>query len=717
MEEMITVHMIGNAHLDPVWLWRWPAGVVEALSTCRTACDLLDEFPRFIFTRSDQWVHERIEELDPALFQRIRKHAASGRWALVGGWYIQPDCNFPLEESFRTHMEMGRRYFEEKLGARITVGYNVDSFGHAGSLPRLLAEHGFDSYVMMRPGAHEKAIPASLFRWRSTAETGGVREVLTWRIAGGYGANDQDDLAQKVRTAMEAAAPGVDHVMCFYGVGDHGGGPTRTQIEWIMGHQDAIPGARLVFSHPRAFFDAVKPFAERLPIVAEELQFHAIGCYSVERPLKQAMRAAEHGLHMARQALEAFPADAPAGAAAAMETAWKKTLFNQFHDIYGGTSLPAACEDSLAQLGAARDSAESLVHSTLLRHAAGLPPATEQRIWVFNASDEPFDGYIRWEPWMDWGKRPDGLADQAGRPVPVQVVDPASTVPGLWGSLVWPASLAPRQLLPFSLLTGGGPAAATDLAASKRVISNSHWELCAGRGSSLAALASRGGARDPLGPAGLTVRVFDDPSDTWSHAIDRYAGRKLGDFSVKAVVLEESGPVRASLRVDAAFGKSSLSLWLRLYAADPRVEMEMRLDWHEKLAIAKLLLPFPEAVVQRLDGVSGGGAVRPQDGREYPLIDWTQARLGSGACLGIACPDCMSLDGEKDLIRFTLARSPVFAWHNPARLSAARAYQYTDQGEHRFRFTLMPGAEARALARESLSLHRPPVCFDWTKGM
>lgn len=713
---MITVHMIGNAHLDPVWLWRWPSGVAEALATCRTACDLLDEYPQFVFTRSDVWVHERVEELDPGLFKRIRKHAASGRWAVVGGWYIQPDCNYPREESFQRHIETGRRYFQETLGLQVSVGYNVDSFGHAGSLPRILSEHGYDSYVMMRPGAHEKKLPADLFRWRSAEEAGDEREVLAWRIPAGY-CTPAEDLSGNVQTSLASAIPGVDHVMCFYGVGDHGGGPTRAQIRWILENQDAIPGARLVFSHPREFFDAVKPRKEKLPIVTGELQFHAIGCYSVERRLKKAVRAAEHGLHMAQQAVEAFPKDAPPGAMEMLDQAWKKTLFNQFHDIYGGTSIPAACDDSLAQLGGARDSADSIAYATLFRHAAALPPSREQRIWVFNASDQPFEGYIRWEPWLE-GKGFEGrLTDQEGKPVPFQSLSSASTA-GLWGSLLWPASLKPRQLLPFSLAKGPLPEAfTTNLSVGPGMIANTRWEIRQEEGPRFASLRSATGNGRAAVAEGLMIRVFDDASDTWSHGIDRYAGKAIGDFQAGAAVIEESGPVRVSMRVDAQFGSSSLSLWMRLYRNDPRIEMELLLDWHEKMRIAKLILPLGAPARQRLDGIPGGGALRPQDGREYPIIDWTLARFSDAAAFGIACPDCTALDGEGDAIRFTLARSPAYAWHDPARLPADRVHRFTDQGEHIFRFTLLPGADARTLDRIALANHRPPLCIDWTKGM
>ncbi len=202
---MITVHMIGNAHLDPVWLWRWPAGVGEALATCRTACELLDDEPDVVFTRSDAWLYERVEALDPDLFTRIKAHVAAGRWAVVGGWYIQPDCNLPLAASFRKHMEIGRRHAREKLGVDVTVGYNVDSFGHTAALPRLLRDGGYDSYVMMRPMAHERTLPAALFRWSTPGDRG--PGIVTWRLPLAY-CTSADDLTKQVEAAVACAVPG-----------------------------------------------------------------------------------------------------------------------------------------------------------------------------------------------------------------------------------------------------------------------------------------------------------------------------------------------------------------------------------------------------------------------------------------------------------------------------------------------------------------------------
>ncbi|GIQ65844.1 hypothetical protein PACILC2_44120 [Paenibacillus cisolokensis] len=132
------LYMIGNAHLDPVWLWQWQEGFQEAKATFRSALDRMKESEDFIFTSSSAAMYEWIENNDPAMFEEIRQRVREGRWHIVGGWWIQPDCNIPGGESFVRQGLYGQRYFKEKLGVTAKVGYNVDSFGHHGMLPQIL---------------------------------------------------------------------------------------------------------------------------------------------------------------------------------------------------------------------------------------------------------------------------------------------------------------------------------------------------------------------------------------------------------------------------------------------------------------------------------------------------------------------------------------------------------------------------------------------------
>src|SRR5215210_3137408 len=162
-----TLHMIGNAHIDPVWLWQWPEGLAEVRATFRSALDRMNEYAEFLFTADSAAYYAWIEEIDPPMFEEIQQRVAEGRWELVGGWWVEPDCNLPSGESFVRHALISQRFFHDRFGRIATVGFNVDPFGHNAMLPQLLRRAGMHAYVFMRPGPHEMALPAPLFWWES----------------------------------------------------------------------------------------------------------------------------------------------------------------------------------------------------------------------------------------------------------------------------------------------------------------------------------------------------------------------------------------------------------------------------------------------------------------------------------------------------------------------------------------------------------------------
>jgi len=87
--------MIGNADLDPVWLWRWPEGCAEAIAACWSAVDRLDEDAAFVFTRGETVVYRRFETLDQLWVAHVRTLVAQGRRVIVGWVWLQPNRNLP----------------------------------------------------------------------------------------------------------------------------------------------------------------------------------------------------------------------------------------------------------------------------------------------------------------------------------------------------------------------------------------------------------------------------------------------------------------------------------------------------------------------------------------------------------------------------------------------------------------------------------------------
>lgn len=341
------LYMIGNAHIDPVWLWQWQEGFQEIKATFRSVLDRMKEYDDFIFTGSSASFYAWVEENEPSMFEEIKERVKEGRWVIVGGWWIQPDCNAPSGESYVRQGLYGQNYFQEKFGVKAVCGFNPDGFGHNGNLPQMLKKCGMDHYVFMRPGRHEKGLEGETFLWKSADGS----EVTAFRIPFEY-CTWPDGIEEHMnRCAGEIKNQG-NGIMCFYGVGNHGGGPTRKNLDSIreIAKKPDMPQVKL--SSPDEYFEDVKNSGRKLPVVCGELFHHSSGCYSVESQVKLLNRKAENRL-MAAEKLS-VAAKVLAGLAypgEEYEKAWKVVLFNQFHDILAGTSLQDAYDDSLEDYG------------------------------------------------------------------------------------------------------------------------------------------------------------------------------------------------------------------------------------------------------------------------------------------------------------------------------------------------------------------------------
>ena len=708
---MITVHMIGNAHLDPAWLWRRSDGVDAALATARSACDRLEEHADFVFTCSASWFHEQVERHDPALFERVRRFVEAGRWRIVGGMVIEPDCNLPSPASFARQLDVGQRWFQEHFGRAATVGYNIDSFGHTAYLPRFLRKVGIDSYVFMRPGPEERDLPARLFRWRSPDG----REVTAFRIAGAY-TTAAADLREHVERALTLLPEGIDQTMCFYGVGDHGGGPTNAQIEWIAAHAEGIEGVRLAFSHPQAFFDAIASQIEGLPVVEGELQHHAIGCYSVERRIKVAMRRAQGRLVQAAQTLRALPDAAPPDAREALDAAWRKVLFNQFHDILGGTCIEPESRRAAGEMTDAEAAADGVI-TTATRRAfrAEAEPGTH-KIVVFNPADRPFQGWVEHEPWLAPGREGDlRLLSEDDRTIETQAIDPLSMTGAR--RLLFRTRVPARGRRVLRIVAAPDePADGQDDAAILPPEGLTVDPRALGNGAIRADLRRDG---IEIGRWRLRLEVCDDPTDTWTHChggASRFDGAVLGPISWRLPAdVVERGPLRAALRVRGGFGRCRVWCRAALCRGEPLLRLHLRVVWAEVRRRLRLRVDAPGSIIERTDLVSGGPQDRPIDALEYPVSGGML--LGTeGDRLAIVAPEVFSAGVEPGAVNLTLLRSPYAAHHDPFPAADRPDQPVTDSGSHDLTLLLWPGcgADIGAVERLAGQMLMPPIAWDLT---
>ena len=695
---MKTIHLVFNAHIDPIWLWPWTSGLDSVLNTCETMCRLLEKNPDVTFTRGEAWIYEQIELIDPALFKRIKGHIKAGRWEIVGGWYIQPDCNLPGVEGFRKQIELGRAYFKSRFQSFPKIAYNVDSFGHCSVLPKLMREAGQTHYVMMRPQEHEMTLPARLFRWRG--EKNGP-EVTVFRIAGEY---NHGSAREKLRTdllekSISELPPGVNDTMCFVGVGDHGGGPTQAIVDWCRANPNPLPGVQLKFSTPARYFRAVAAHQRQLPLVTGDLQMHAIGCYSVYRRVKTEVRRAENLL---LQAGEALRGDAMLARSTApqMESAWKRTCFHHFHDTLGGTCIPSAYPMVFDQLGEACSTGDEIFQYALRRQTAKLPPHAEQRIMLANYSGAEWNDWIEHEPWLE-NLKDEGewiLRDERGRVVPHQRTMREAVVTQDIPRLLFRLRIKPgeRRILRIAQVAESRPA-------WKKA---PRWKL---RGQHLIGGKTRW--KLPM------LRLIEDPTDTWSHGIHSYEGDVKAEATWEKPHLIETGPLLEAWWMEGAIGQSRLTAEWRCYAGANFYELKLNVTWLERHRVLRLDFEPGALKNEREDGVPGGGLRRANDGRERPVRDRSLLPLVGGKSAGAVFPGVFSLSATKKALRLTLLRSALLAQHDPFPAIPFKRAMWSDQGEQSFLFRFYPATSASQLDRDALALQRSPVLCSITRGM
>ena len=709
---MKKVHLIGNAHLDPVWLWRWQEGFAEIKATFKSALDRMREFADFKFTSACSAYYMWIEKSDPEMFREIRQRVREGRWELTGGWMIQPDCNIPSGESFARHALISQRYFAEKFGKMAETGYNVDSFGHNGSLPMILNHSRMKHYVFMRPMAHEKDLPARLFFWESAdgSRVDAYRIPLHYNIDGGRRGFEEFYQIADIDESSDQ--------MAFYGVGNHGGGPTVELLEKMHAELDD----RFVFSTTGDYF-AAQDTAD-LPVVRDDLQYHAKGCYSAFSEIKKNNRTAENKLLTAERlsVLSEELAKTPYPAAE-YDRAWRNVLFNQFHDIMGGCSIREAYADArdshgesmviadreanfaMQQIGWKIDTVLGDIGEHVTAEEAermGLP------VVVFNPHAYPVTAPVCIVSRSFGRANFSYVTDPDGRAVPVQQVRSSrsnnkdrydnlfiATVPAL-GYAVYRGHTTELKETVQNPFTVG-----------ENFVSNGRLRLTFDKASGeLCSLFDEEQGRELLA-APTRLRLYDDEeSDTWAHGLVAYT-KEVPLAVTGNVKVVEKGPVRATVRVEQTFGSSRMIRDYRLCADKKAVDVLVKVDYHEKFGVLKCCFPVSAEGGKCYAKIPFGHIERPTDGSEQVCGDWicyTDDKSG----LTVANDGKYSFDAKGNELCLTALRSALFADHYGLRDEFC---EFMEQGEHVFSYRLAPFSGFANAEREADALQMPPVAY------
>lgn len=716
---MHELHLICNAHLDPIWLWQWEEGAGAALSTFRTAADLCEAFDNFVFNHNEAILYRWVEEYEPALFERIRRLAAQGKWHIMGGWYLQPDCNLPSGEALVRQITTGLRYFKDRFGARPTAAVNFDSFGHSRGLVQILTQLGYRSYVHTRPGREQLDLPAEDYRWLGFDGTAIMvhREPSYNSRLGQAKAHVETYLTNHTQNTTGAL---------LWGVGDHGGGPSFVDLSDLTALQEQTKHVRVLHSTPEAYFERLDP--ERLPVVAQSLRPCFVGCYTSQCRIKQAYRSLENDFFLAEKmcshAAMVGRIDYPNHE---LDEALHDLLLAQFHDVIAGTSIAAAEAASLRLMHHGSEIASRLKARAFFALAESEPIAQEGEIpiLVYNPHPFPVDytvaaeyqlqdadlGEVHYRPRVFWN----------GEPIASQSERESSNVPVEFRKrVVFRATLAPAQLSRFACTVERLPRRPSREFAHESEIAVSTERLHAvvdAETGLLNRFAVDG--IDFIEERAFLPVVLDDDDDSWGNEIERFerlagafapatpgdakAFGLTNDSKFRAVRIVEDGPVRMVVQALFCYENSRLCQTYYLPKEGTEVMVESRVYWNQQRQMLKLSIPTTLKGARLSGQTAYGHEDLPCSGEEVVAQKWCAlSEPGRGLALTCINDGAYGLDFSDGVLRLSLLRSPAYSALPLFERNAVpddRFCPRIDQGERTFRYWFDAGSGSDRMTR------------------
>ncbi|MDI9471218.1 MAG: glycoside hydrolase family 38 C-terminal domain-containing protein [Bacillota bacterium] len=744
---MKSIHLVANAHLDPVWLWRWEEGCTAAISTFHTVCDLLDEYEDFVFCHNEALLYEWVRDLTPGLFRRIQAHVAAGRWRIMGGWYLQPDCNMPSGESMVRNILLGLKFFCENFNTRPRTACNFDAFGHSLGLVQILEQAGFDSYLSYRPGPGAFPFPDHDFEWRGLNNSAVVmhRSHEGYNSVWGFAADKLGMfLGHELERPPHQAHPEVDPAgarsvrLFLWGVGDHGGGPTRTDLEDLGKLIRSSEGEKIRHSDPDAYFAELKTFIAKreagdMPLDGQPLtvyQHHlnptSQGCYSTQVRVKQKHRELENELYctekLASRATLLYGRPYPA---ARFGEALRDLIFAEFHDALPGTGTPGVEEDTLQRLGHGIEIVRREKLATLLCLSQELEAAPPDLATVVlcNPHPHPYRGQVVFEtsmPRQNWSHEHLFLYPEAsidGQALPTQAEKEESNFSLDWRKrVVVEVDLEPSSIRRLDLSfrpLAARPRYEPIMGEREYRFQSDEMEVTIDLESGLLS-RYRSGDVEYLAGTGGGLFTIDDGYSPWgigsqqSRARRPFAladGHETARFSglvgrvIQPIRVIEDGAVRTVVEAVFACQNSRAAIRYLLPKRGNYIDLELIVDFREPEQTLKLGLPLEAA---RLWGqIMFGRDLMFMDGREDVHQKWVMAERADGQALAVLNRGTHGVSWRDGQLELTLLRSAGYTASDlmePA-YSADQWAPRMEQGRRHFAFRIV-GDESQRLGRQ-----------------
>jgi alpha-mannosidase len=721
-----TVDLAGNAHIDAAWLWPRSETIDVVRRTFTTALQLMDEYPNYTYSQSAAQYTAWVAEKYPKMNDEIRKRVKEGRWEIVGGMWVEPDLNLPDGESLVRQLLVGQRYFQQQYGVTARIGWNPDSFGYNWQLPQIYKRSGMDYFVTQKMHWNDtNQLPFRLFWWESPDGS----KVLTY-----FPTDYVHDNVNPTRISADFAEsaqrnPGTAELLDLYGIGDHGGGPTRAMLDqadqWITAgkNNDAVPTMRyhtaqsyftnveknLNPDSPTWDYDSIakgytpppasSTGAMGLPTWKDELYFeYHRGVFTTQAAHKRNMRTSEVATLDAEKLAslawlqgKTYPNDQ-------LTDNWKNITFNQFHDLAAGSGLGVIYKDAQKDYAEVFHNDNEITAASLNTLAAIVDTSSKSGvpILLFNPMAWPRSETISLSVQLPEAADAIQLRDAHDHLIPSQIVSQDAAT----HSFKLLARVNDVPALGYTVIhadkANAGKAPATDLNAEEKpgsfTLSNANLKLVIDRKTGcITSLVSLPSNNESLAPkaCGNQLQTFKDTPkqyDAWN--IDPGTLDHMTPIDqIDSVTLLDHGPIRATVRVTRTWQSSKFIQDISLDAGADSVIIGNDIDWHETHVLLKAAFPLaatgPKATYEIPYGSIERTTLRSNSWEkakfEVPAQRW--ADLGD-AKQGLSLLNDVKFgyDAEGNTLRLTLLRSAT--WPD----------EVADKGRQQFRYALYPHA-------------------------
>ena len=710
---MKELHLICNAHLDPVWQWDWNEGATAALATFYSAAELADEYD-YIFCHNEALLYEYIEAYDPKLFARIQELVKAGKWHIMGGWYVQPDCNIPSGEGFVRQIESGLSYFKEKFNQRPTVAVNFDSFGHTQGLVQILNKCGYEGYIFCRPMDWIFELPRMVFDW--VGFDGSKVKAARFQDATIY----CSELGNSVNAIKRKMQPWENEEIAFalWGVGNHGGGASRKDLTDIKAftEEQKANGVSVYHSTPEAFF---KKYITEAQYDAA-LQPCFIKCYTSIARLKRKYAELENKLlktekicaYADKEGIYTYNL-------AAFVEAQKQMAAMQFHDVLSGTCIIEGEKSSLQKAEYALELLDKEFAKAFMALCGDYEKAKpgDYPVFVYNANPDKQTQIVNLEFFLQ-----DCIVSETegyeftirkdGEEVPFQIIKESSCINmDRSKRIAVKTELNPLSLTRFDVEVRRGTRKYMDRSVQTEFV-NANDTKAAFDSENGSLNSYMVGGNEYLNGNAFTPVMFDDNADPWGWHMKKLGSNYVKPAAQTSLRVIERGDLLTTIESFYNTGKSDVRVAYTMYKDFDYIDVTVNVYWNDAGKGLKLEIPVKE--LGRFIGQTAFGT--QEYGQETE--ECSQRFVGiekDGNVLAVFKDGTYGCSVEDGKLYISLLNGSVYCAHPVDQLpiiDEERFNYYIDLGRHEFTFRLEVCKESE-LEKKAAAFTQKPYALNF----